>query len=266
LAGIRIRIGYNVEQRGIFLTHALDYNSSLREKHMVENYLDILRAIGVEPERKELVLNIDSKTQIKVEEIMQKKGIMLEDLVIGIAPGAIYGEAKRWPKERFIELADTLIEKYNAKILIFTGPMEKELGYEIKKMMKNSPLTFNGDNPLLETAALIKRCNLFITNDSGLMHVAAAVKTKIIAIFGSTSPEWTKPYGDGHIIIRKTIDCSPCFKRKCRYRTYDCLNSITVSDILEVIDIYKRENINKSLLKNYNRKHLFFYKTLKRCY
>jgi len=243
LVGIPHRVGYNVAHRGVFLTHTLEYNLSLRKKHMVDNYLDILKAISIEPRSKDLILDIDLNSQAKAEKILEDNHIHSEDLVIGIAPGAIYGEAKRWPKERYAELADNIIGKYNAKVLIFTGVMERKLGEEIKKSMRYVPIMFNGNITLLETAALIKRCNLFITNDSGLMHIAASVKTKIIAIFGSTSPDWTGPYGDGHMVIRKKIDCSPCFERKCHLKTYICLKSVNVKDVLETVQIQLKKRL-----------------------
>lgn len=237
LSGINYRIGYNVRHRGIFLTHSLDYNHNLRKKHMVENYSDILRVMAIEPENKRLTLTIDFNNQIKAKEILEENNINSEDLVIGLAPGAIYGPAKRWPKERYAEIADKIINEYQAKVIIFIGPMERALGYEIEKIMFNKPIILNCDDSLLGTAALIKRCNLFITNDSGLMHIAAAVKTKIIAIFGSTSSDWTGPYGNGHIVVKKPIVCSPCFKRKCQFKTYDCLKSISIEAVLGAVDI-----------------------------
>ena len=250
LAGIKYRVGFNVRHRGIFLTKAVNYSLQLRKKHMVENYLDIIRSIGIEPERKELFLGINTEDQFYAEKILEKNRINPEDLVVGIAPGAIYGKAKRWPKEYYAGLCDELIDKYDAKIFIFVGLMEKKVAFRIKNLMQNLPIIIEPEANLRQMAYLIQRCNVFISNDSGLMHIAAAVKTRVIAIFGSTSPDWTRPYGDGHIILRKPMACSPCFKKKCPYGTYDCLRSIVVKDVLEAVETQIKD---KTTTKGYEK-------------
>lgn len=138
LAGIPYRIGYNVVPRRFFLTHALDYGLNLRSKHMVDDYLDILRIIGIKPEVKEPLLNIDLESEARASDILSKHKLSDSDLIIGIAPGAIYGKAKRWPEENYAELSDCIIEKYNAKILILAGPMERELKVAIKNRIANN--------------------------------------------------------------------------------------------------------------------------------
>jgi heptosyltransferase-2 len=238
LAGIKCRIGYDVTHRGKLLTHPLEYTMELRKKHMVDNYLDIVKSIGVGGQDKQLYLNTTPDDDRNAEETLRSYAIKPEALLIGMAPGAIYGKAKRWPKEKYAELADSIIEKHQAQVLIFSGPSERALALEIREAMTKDPVIIEPRPNLRHIAALIKKCSIFVSNDSGLMHIAAAVKTPIVAIFGSTSPDWTKPYGEEkHLVLHKPPDCSPCFEQECQYRTYDCLSAITVSDVLRSVDL-----------------------------
>jgi heptosyltransferase-2 len=237
---VPVRVGADVGGRGIFLTHAPADQARVRHRHMIENYLGLLRMIGLEPGPAELVLPVDHTAQVATDEILAANGVKASDLVIGLAPGATYGPAKRWPKECFAELADRLMTECRAKVMLLLGPQERELGGEIRSLTRQAPLLWERNFPLLEVAALIKRCRVFIANDSGLMHMAAAVGTPVIALFGSTSPVWTSPGGPGHLVLRKPIACSPCFQRRCALNTYECLTSITVLEVLAAVETQLR--------------------------
>lgn len=94
-----------------------------------------------------------------------------------------------------------------------------------------SVLDLMGKTSLREVCGVLKRCSLFISNDSGLMHLAAALGTPVVAIFGSTSPKWTAPLGEGHVVVTRDASCSPCFRRECPSRTYECLEKIEVDEV-----------------------------------
>ena len=129
--------------------------------------------------------------------------------------------------------------KYTAKIIVFGGPFEKELIKKMSYLMKIKPIIVT-NNTIKQTAALMKRCNILISNDSALAHIATAVKTKVIAIFGPTNFYWNAPYGNKHLVIRKDLPCSPCYieigqtNPKCK--KLDCLKLITVQDVLQEVD------------------------------
>ena len=234
-ARVPVRVGAAVGGRGWLLTHSQSNHLDQRHQPLIENYLNFLRQIGWEPGRPAPALPIDPAAQIAADENLAAHGIQPGDRIIGLAPGATYGPAKRWPPERFAELADRLAQEYQAKVLVLISPQEQSLGREIRSLTRQAPVFWDQSFPLLEVAALMKRCHLFIANDSGLMHMAAAVGTPVIAIFGSTSPTWTAPAGAGHIILHKPLACSPCFQRRCALKTYECLTSITVPEVLTAV-------------------------------
>ena len=167
------------------------------------------------------------------EEILAKHGITGKDRLIGINPGAVFGSAKRWFPERYAALSAKLQEYSGARIAIFGGPGEKALGHYISELMGNRCVNFCGKTSLREAVALIERCQLFITNDSGLMHVAAALDTPQIAIFGSTNHVTTSPSSPRSQIIRVPVPCSPCLKPDCSI-DHRCMKNITVEMVYDV--------------------------------
>ena len=142
---------------------------------------------------------------------------------------------KRWPKEKFALLADRLIQEYSASIILLGGQEEKELAEEIKFLMKNNPFVFTGKTTLAQTASLIKKCSLFVSNDSGLLHVATAVNTPTVGIFGPTDPARTGPYSNSSV-VRKDLSCSPCYTGKpVRCNSLDCIHQISIDDVFTKI-------------------------------
>ncbi len=154
---------------------------------------------------------------------------------------------RRWAKEKFARLGRILAQKKSAKILIFGGPDEAQTNREICDSLAGSGYIVK-DTTIKQTAALMERCNIFVTNDSGLMHIAAALRLPTVAIFGPTNPGWVHPWGTRYEIIRKELPCSPCFFYSVRPLTcllgdFRCIDSIEVDDVLKGIErIMEREN------------------------
>ncbi|MBI5755965.1 MAG: lipopolysaccharide heptosyltransferase II [Nitrospirae bacterium] len=169
------------------------------------------------------------------KEMLSKNNIPPDFLIIGINPGAAYGSAKRWYPERFARLSNILSNKYNAKIIVFGGKQEQDISEQIVSASQVSILNMAGKTSVRELMAMIKHCRLFITNDSGPMHIAAALGVPVVAIFGSTDPSKTSPLGEQHIVIKKDIACSPCFLRKC-YKDLLCMDLISVDDVMEGVE------------------------------
>lgn len=236
-AGVPIRVAYGVGRRKILLTHHLDYSFSLRKEHMLDNYLAILDVIGIKSRSRELVLRVTNEDEAKTGNFLKAHQIARDEVIIGIGPGAIYGEAKRWPKEKYLEVIDALSREYKVKIFIFTGSGEKALADWFKERINHSSVILIDRFSLSEVMSLIKKCNFFIGNDSGLAHIASALNITTISLFGSTSPQWTKPCGERNVTIYKHISCSPCFARECRLGNYSCLNSISVKDVMDAVGI-----------------------------
>jgi heptosyltransferase-2 len=173
-------------------------------------------------------------------QLFRRFGLKTNQLLIGMAPGAAYGPAKRWPADRFAEAASQLSEKYSARVILFGSKGDRETTELITHSAGNGILNLAGETSLREAMALISKCALFISNDSGLMHVAGALGVSTIAIFGSTNPVTTSPSGERCVIIRKNLDCSPCLKKKCP-TDFRCMTSIEVSEVLRVAQDMMRD-------------------------
>lgn len=161
-------------------------------------------------------------------ELIEKFAINTDKKLIAFCPAAEYGPAKRWPPEYFAKLANMLIEEGYA-ILILGSPKDLKLGNDILAQTKEDANITNlcGETSLADTIDLLTLCSNVVTNDSGLMHVASAVNTNVIAIYGSSSPSFTPPLSEKAQIVNIALECSPCFQRTCRYGHYNCLRLIT---------------------------------------
>jgi heptosyltransferase-2 len=235
LAQIPCRIGYNTDARGILLSHAVPLNKEIKNKHQTAYYLDILKGIGLDTDGQSLTLKVGEKYVNKADKTLDRHGVSSADSVVGINPGATYGPAKQWFPERFANLADHIVDAFETRIILFGGPEDLASGMKISQMMRHSPINLSGKTGLGEAMALIKRCKLFITNDSGLMHVAAALDVPLIAIFGSTNPATTGPWSNRSRVIKLPVECSPCLKPECPESHFQCMKQISVEMVLEVV-------------------------------
>lgn len=235
LARIPCRIGYDTDARRMLLTHAVPCTSEIKREHQTGYYLNIIRSLGLEDDGEELYLQLSRESRVRAENILRRHGISPEERMIGINPSATFGPAKQWFPERYALLSDKIYESNQMPIILFGGPEDKELGRKISTMMQHRPIDLTGRTSLGEAMALIERCALFITNDSGLMHVAAALKTPLIAIFGSTNPTTTGPFSSNSRVVQIPMDCSPCLKPECPQGHLDCMEQIGVDAMFDVV-------------------------------
>ncbi|MDM8551362.1 lipopolysaccharide heptosyltransferase II [Desulfobacterales bacterium HSG2] len=236
LAGIPNRIGYDTDGRSLLLSHNIRCTPELREVHQVEYYLGILEGAGLRTDGQKLHLEVSPEDRHRAGEILRRYGIsQKESPVVGINPGATFGTAKRWFPERYAALCRRLQKSVPADILVFGGPGEEALGHRICEDIGNRCVNLCGKTTLREAIALIKKCRLFITNDSGLMHVAAALDVPQIAIFGSTDHITTAPASPESHIVRVPTPCSPCLKPDCPEGHHSCMKEITVDMVYSVI-------------------------------
>ena len=155
--------------------------------------------------------------------------------VLGLLPGAEYGPAKQWPAEHFSSVAETMAQK-GWEIWIFGSEKDSAIAREIKKNCKANCVDLTGKTGLLEAIDLISTTSAVVTNDSGFMHVAAALKVPLVAVYGSSDPLHTPPLSANAKIERLGLDCSPCFKRECPYGHYRCLKDLEPQRIVKSID------------------------------
>ncbi|MBI4684161.1 MAG: lipopolysaccharide heptosyltransferase II [Nitrospirae bacterium] len=243
LSKIPERIGYSRDFRGLLLTKAIPFNNEDRTMHHVYYYLNLLKKTGINAEYSLPYIYLSIEERLKARELLKD----IKRPVIGINPGATYGSTKRWPAERFAAVAGRIVSELYGSIIIFGSQSEVAIAEEIisKPQIPNPKsqiLNMSGKTNLRELSALISECDIFLTNDSGPMHIAYAVRTPLVAIFGSTDPALTGPLGKGNILIKKDMDCSPCFKRRCFKPTMECMNAITSDEVFAAIKSLSPQN------------------------
>jgi heptosyltransferase-2 len=156
--------------------------------------------------------------------------------VLALCPGAEFGDAKQWPAEHYARVAETKINE-GWKVWILgsrnDGPVARDIRQALPETAREQCINLTGHTQLVDAIDLLAHASAVVTNDSGLMHVAAAVKTPLVAIYGSTSPDFTPPLGEKQAIITSTLDCAPCFKRTCPLKHKNCLMQQTPDVILQ---------------------------------
>jgi heptosyltransferase-2 len=230
LAGIPRRIGYKGDMRAALLTDAVEREEVVKNIHRVYYFLNLLTPIykgKIKPRMPELGIPLHLKKWAQQQ-------IRKDKIVVGFNPGAIYGSAKMWDIEKFAKVARLLIKSHNVKIVVFGSQSEIELSEKFCHLVngKDSLINFTGKTSVLQLCALIDRCSLFITNDTGAMHVADALGVPIVAIFGSTDPYTTSPYGVKKTIIRHKVECAPCLLKKCP-KDHKCMRLVRVDEVYD---------------------------------
>jgi len=239
-AGIRVRAGFSSDGRGILLTHAIRRTAAIFNIHQIDYYLEMVKVLGCADVDRAMHL----ETCISPADAKKVLRQYLPDCdrnIIGIAPGATYGPAKRWLVDRFASVGDQLGRDLNAQVILFGGKDDRETAEQVRVHAQSDMINLAGLTSLKEAVYLISQCKLFVSNDSGLMHVAGALNIPTIAVFGSTNPVTTSPAGEKTVLVRKDVSCSPCLKKVCP-TDFRCMTLVTVSDVVEAA----KSLINKS--------------------
>lgn len=239
LGGVKKRLGYNRDGRGLWLNHKINPTEEILAVHEVHYYLNLLRDF-CDPAAQEtkLVVPPAPDTPHLALDILTQKGISDQRPLIGLSPGAAFGTAKRWLPERFAAIADHVTEKWNAQVAIFGTPGERDVAQEIASLAKAPITIMSGEFPLRVFIAMMDHLALFVTNDSGSMHLAAARDVPIVAIFGPTKCTNTAPWHPNAIILRKDkVDCDlhPCMQRHCVH-DHQCMKAVSVEDVAQETD------------------------------
>ncbi|GAB4364302.1 MAG: lipopolysaccharide heptosyltransferase II [Deltaproteobacteria bacterium] len=233
LARIPERAGYATDGRRILLTRPVPATEAVRSLHHVEYYLRLLESLGIpRPDPVVLSLRVSPEERDAIRKRLASSGIPAGGRIVGINPGATYGSSKRWYPERFAAVADALAEEWDASVVLMGSAPEKPLADEIESAMKHRPANLAGRTTVRELMALLAECFFLVTNDSGPMHIAAALDVPIAAIFGPTDWNKTSPWTSRARVVRVDVDCSPCRLRECD-RGHECMRGVTPKMVVE---------------------------------
>jgi heptosyltransferase-2 len=246
IIGIRNRFGFNYRKRGRFLTGKIDMDG-FSEKHVIEYYCDILKFFGIDPQNYILAPKVYLADQDArwADNFMKENAISGQDLMVGVVPGcgASWGQDakyRRWEKEKFARVADTLAEKYKAKVILFGDSKDVELCNSVKSIMEHDAVLTCGKTTIGEFLCLASRCALIVTNDGGPLHMSASLGVKTVSIFGPVDEKVYGPYPPSvnHLTITARVPCRPCYKNfkyvKCERQ--ECLRNIKVEDVVSAAD------------------------------
>jgi heptosyltransferase-2 len=231
LAGIKERVGYNRDARGFLLTTAVAVPHNACELHHIFYYLNLLEQLGIKTEFSSPYIYLSLAERLSARELLKDA----RRPILGINPGAAYGSAKRWFPERFAEVANWFLKDTGGSVVIFGGKGEVDIAQEIDKLIPEDKLLLTGKTSLRELVSLISECDVFVTNDSGPLHIAYAVGTPLVAIFGSTDPKLTGPppqaEGSSAVVVTNSLSCGPCFERTCEKNDMRCMYDVTSDDV-----------------------------------
>ena len=233
LAGIPKRLGYNLKL-SFLLTHRKEHKKQEGLKHEAEYNLDLLGDLGITGNARDLFMPIRDESEQWVKDLFEKEGIRETDKLLAINPGASC-PSKLWPAGSFAEVAGELSCRYNFKILVLAGPKDMLLADQIARKIKGKTINLAGKTSVSQLASILKRCVLFISNDSGPVHIACALGTPVISIFGRNqaglSPRRWGPLGKLDKYLHKEVGCIQCLAHNCQ-KEFACLKAISVSDVV----------------------------------
>ncbi|MBM3298156.1 MAG: lipopolysaccharide heptosyltransferase II [Candidatus Aminicenantes bacterium] len=230
LAGIPERWGYRRDGRGFLLTRGVRAETNGAPRHQLEYYLDLVRGLGMTPAPARVRLRLSARETRAAGAALEALGVDLSRPVVVLSPGASYGPAKRWPAERFAALGALFQKKNRAEIVITGSAGERELAGRVAALLPRRAAVLAGLTDLRRLLAVLSRASLVVSNDSGAMHLANALRVPVTAVFGPTDPAATRPYHQPSVVLKKDVACWPCLYRECPY-DHRCLTSITPEEV-----------------------------------
>ncbi len=232
MARVPRRVGYATDARRLMLTiHARPGTAAIRS-HQAHYWLEMVRAtVGIEGDADDFALKVHEPNAEKMRAWLASNRKRNSGKLIALAPGAAFGPAKEWSADHYATLIDLLADRYGAECVMLGAPAECPRCEEIAQRSRTGAIVAAGSTNAGELAALLSLCDGFAGNDSGAMHVSAAVGRPTVGIFGSTNPLRTGPMGASSHALWRHLDCSPCLKRTCRFGHYNCLREISAQDV-----------------------------------
>ncbi|MBX3237430.1 MAG: putative lipopolysaccharide heptosyltransferase III [Nitrospiraceae bacterium] len=237
VTGAPVRVGFNGEHRWRGLLYSSVAKPRPADSHRVEYDLCSLREIGLDPKPGQPRVYPSSSDEAVVEEWLRTSEAVRDRAVpmVLLQPGARYS-LKVWPQERYAQVADHLAERYGFRVLLGGDDRERPVAEAVAREARSASVVVAGRFTLLQFAALLKRCVLFVGNDGGAMHIAAAVGTPVVALFGPTYPQRWGPRGGATEILYKGLDCRACFHPTCLRGDDSCLRQIGVGEVCAAAD------------------------------
>jgi heptosyltransferase-1 len=236
LVGCRTRIGFVDGREGssLFYTHQVPVR--IRDMHAVDRYLRVAAALGAKADRgPEFRFRFPPEDRDEVRKLLNRHGLPAGAAWIAVSVSARW-TTKRWPRESYAAVADQVHREGLGPVVLIGGPDERGDAQYVRSLMQSAPIDLTGETTPELLPALLRSASLLLTNDSGPMHIAAAVGTPVVALFGPTSPILTGPYGLNHRALTSAVPCSPCFSRHCCNPVQlECLHSLTPEHVIEVV-------------------------------
>ncbi len=235
LSGIPQRIGFNKSAGSFLFTNRVVYPNSI---HEVDRNLSLLSIFKPSLTDKSPELFPSPEDFSYARRLLRDSGIGEKDKIVSVAPGSVWA-TKRWLPKGFAEVSDLLQSKAKAKVVFLGSEEDRVLCERVADLMKNKPVILAGKTNILQSAAIISFCRVVLSNDSAPVHIASAMKRPVVAIFGSTIPEFGfAPYGTGHTIIQKKIECRPCGihgKAECPKKHFRCMREVTTEEVFQAV-------------------------------
>jgi len=231
VSGAPIRIGFNDEQRwrGHYYTQVVQSVPGVR--HRIDRDLEALKLLGIQAGSKDPQLWLTPEEMNSADQLLNQLGVQRSQPMVILQPGARYW-FKAWPPERFAELADQLVSQYGCQVLIGGSHQDIDLAQQIRQMAKCNPIVMAGRTTIKQFAAIAKKSVLFVGSDSGAMHIASAVGTPVVGMFGPSNPREWGPRGGPVEVLYKELDCRSCFHPTCIRGEENCMKLIAVHEVV----------------------------------
>lgn len=230
ISGAPVRIGFNDEHRwrGRYYTEVIQPVPVVR--HRIDRDLESLKPMNIQADSKDMQLRLTSEEVNSADQLLDQLGVQQSQSMVILQPGARYW-FKAWPPERFADLADRLTAYCGCQVLIGGSGQDVGLAQQILQMAKSSPMIMAGRTTIKQFAAIAKKSALFVGSDSGAMHIASAMGTPVVVLFGPSNPREWGPRGGPAEILYKEIDCRICFHPTCMRDEENCMKLITVEEV-----------------------------------
>ena len=228
LGGVPQRIGYATDARRWLLTESIAPDKDPR--HQTQYYLNLVKTLSAGTDRPSIEIQATSVERSIARKLLSAEGIPSGAPFLVLNPGAAYGSAKRWHEDRFADAAVSLASEFHMLVVLIGSESERSIAERIRERMKAPAAILNGKTTLETLIGLLAESSLMITNDSGPMHIAAALGVPTVAVFGSTDEKVTGPFGPRTRIVKYQVECSPCLLRDCPI-DHRCMNGVKVENV-----------------------------------
>ena len=222
------RVGYATDGRRWMLTTFIRPPDKLQ--HQVHYYLDLVKVLSASASRPSIEIEATGEERSDARRLLASEGIPARTPFLVLNPGAAYGSAKRWHEDRFAAVADQLARDFGMAVALIGSPNERPLAEQIRRRIEARAAVLTGETSLETLIGVLAESSLMITNDSGPMHIAAALGVPTVAVFGSTDDRVTAPYGPRTRVVKHAVECSPCLLRECPI-DHRCMNRVSVEDV-----------------------------------